>query len=283
MINKYALLLFIFPYFLLAQFQRDFVPAEIKFQNGESLEGWIYDEFATPKPKKADHRGSGNVSGNSTFEIGSRNAAFPTVLKKILFKENYEDGQQQSFDSETIDYIITKAPHSDEIKYKTLKFIRTGFEDDKITLKMDTVQRSIWAPVIHEGSLNMYGYFTMSEYKKGSWSEVYFQKEKEEYAYQIFLPYKIGYSSDTHKKLIRMGMKAAFNDCPYFEQNLEFILENFVEDLNKSFASLSSEDKNKIKSYPKDERPWVEYEIFESRSYIPYQNLYDLYLKQCRK
>ncbi len=275
------LLFGICPFFLFAQFQRDFVQAEIQFKNGENLKGWIYDDFAqSDKQSKPDEKGSNGWTGVATTTIvESRYANFPTVLKKITYKKNYEDGQQQQFADETIDYItITK--NSETFKYKTLKFIRPGFEKDGLTLKMDTIKRDIWAPVINEGKLKMYGYFTYSPYKRSSWSEVYFQKENDEYAYQLFLPYKF-HSNENHTKLIQTAILNAFGDCSYILNNLEQITDTFYKDLKTAFSPYSKQEGQEIKSYPKDQRKMIEYEILERRSYVPYIKIYDLYMQQC--
>ena len=280
--KRNLLLIFgLLPFFLFAQFQRDFVQAEIQFKNGENLKGWIYDDFAqSDKQSKADEKGSGYVTAVTTGTIvQTRYANFPTVLKKITYKVNYEDGQQQQFEDETIDFIIT-TKNSETYKYKTLKFIRPAFEKDGITLKMDTVNRDIWAPVLKEGKLNMYGYFTYSNYKRASWSEVYFQKENDDFAYQIFLPYKF-HSKENHSKLIQTSIQNAFGDCSYFNNNIETITETFLNDLKTAFSPFSKQEGQEIKSYPKDQRQMIEYIILERRSYVPYSNIYDLYMQHC--
>lgn len=280
--KRIFLLLFgIFPLFLFAQFQRDFVEAEIQFKNGEILKGWIYDEFAQSdiqsKPDEKGTKGWSGIAGGDV--VTNRHANFPTVLKKITYKVNYDDGQQQLFDDETINFITT-TKNSETSKYKRLKFIRPSFENDGINLKMDTVKRDIWAPVLKEGKLNMYGYFTYSNYKRSSWSEVYFQKENDEFAYQIFLPYKF-HSSDNHKKLIQTAILNAFSDCSYMMNNIDQISQTFLAEIKVSFSPFSKEEGQEIKSYPKDQRDVIEYLILERRSYVPYQNLYNLYMQHC--
>jgi hypothetical protein len=280
--KQYLFYLFILiPIFVFSQFQRDFIEAEIHFKDGKILKGWIYDEFLQSDLRgKADEQGSKSWSGVTAGTIHpSRHANFPTVLKTIIFKENYEDGHQQKFTDDSIDFIETNR-NTESFKYKTLNFIRPAIEKDGLTLKMDTINRNIWAPVIKEGKLNMYGYFTYSDYKRASWSEVYFKKDSDDFAYQIFLPYKL-HSKENHSKLIQTAISNAFHDCPYMMNNIDQVSNLFLADLNIAFSAYSKEEGQEIKSYPKDQRDMIEYLILERRSYVPYQNLYNLYIQHC--
>lgn len=64
-------------------------------------------------------------------------------------------------------------------------------------------------------------------------------------------------------------------------ENLETISYNFIEDLKKAFSPFTKEEGQLIKSYPKDQRQMIEYEVMEKRSYVPYFNLYNLYMQHC--
>lgn len=263
------------------QIQRDFQKAEIHFKNGETLKGWIYDEFAqSDKQSKSDEKGSKYFTGTSTFDMASRYANFPTVLKKITYKENYDDGQQQQFTDDSIDFVIVNNPDGTSSTYQTLQFIRPSLDEDKESIRMDTVNRKIWAPLLKEGKLKLYGFFTWQNYKRSSWSDVYFQFENEDYAYQFYLPHKI-YKFDTHQNHAKKAIEQAFRNCPYFMENLETISSGFIEDLKNSFSSFTKEEGQLIKSYPKDQRQMIEYKVMEKRSYVPYFNLYNLYMQHC--
>lgn len=265
-----------------AQFERTFVQAEIQFKNGENLRGYIFDDFVQNDwYGKADHTKSIGMSANSSMgSYPTSSSTFQTIIKTIHYKVNANDGQQTDYSSDSIHYIITTQPKGKVTKYKTFQLIRANPMDD-INVKFDTLNRIMWSPVRKEGKINMYGYFNWLGKKKNSWSDVYFQKEGEQYGVQILLTHKIIWGIESHRPFVKAALLKVFGDCSEFTQNIETIIDQYIEDFKTTRSGLNDEQKKQIKALPKDQRDRKEFEIREERSYLPYDNLLKTYYNYC--
>lgn len=290
---SFLLFLGLIPCLLFAQFQRDYVQAEIQFKNGENLKGWIYDDFAQNNwygksdAKKTNVINGGQASGSGGYYSttnfnNSATSTFQTIIKKIQYKVNKDDGQKLDYSSDSIEYVITTQPNGKITKYKTFQLVRADHRDD-LNVKFDTVNRTMWSPVLKEGKINMYGYFNWLGVKNNSWSDVYFQKENEPYAVQILLSHKVVWGLKSHRNLIKAALIKVFGDCLHITENIEDLVDQYIIDFKHTRSGLSSAQKSEIKALPKNLRDQREFEIREERSFIPYLNLYNLYMQHCGK
>ncbi len=264
---------------LTAQFQRGYVKSEIHFKNGEILNGYIFDDFTQNDWYGKSDFSKTRLASAQTASISypSVSGTFQTIIKTIHFKQIENDGQQTDYETENIDFII--ANRNGEIqKYITSKVIRVNFKDEE-AVKFDTLQRNIWLPVKKEGKINMYGYYSFVS-KKNGWAEAYFQKNGEEYSINPLLTHKIMFGLNLQRPQIRASLLKIFNDCPKFEENIETIIDEYLEDFHKA-RKISKEEKSLIKKQPKEKRDRVEYEIRETRSFIPYENILTKYYNYC--
>ncbi len=259
-----------------SQFQRGFEEAEIYFRNNQSIKGFIYDDFAQNDfYGKSDFKQTGSVSGNSSIGAYPSIVSFQTIIKTIYFKQHETDGQQTGYPADSIDFITVS--RSDEIqKYKTMKVIRADLKSQP--LKFDTLNRLIWLPVLKEGKINMYGYYSWALKKSNGWAEVYFQREGEEYAVNPIQSHKLNVNAQRHG--IRASLLKIFNDCPKFEENIETIIDTYLQDFHEA-RKLTNEEKNKIKQQRKELRDMTEFEIREQNSYVPYENILNKYYEYC--
>jgi len=278
--NLLFLLLTISLYSVKAQFKREFVKSEIHFKTNEILQGYIFDDFA-----QNDWYGKGDIekttvisgAGPSVGIPGSVNS-FQTIIKTIHYKQNENDGQQIDYDSENIDFIIVYR-NGETQKYKTSKVVRGNFEDVE-DVKFDTLNRNIWLPVRKEGKINMYGYYNWTISKGNGWAEVYFQRNGKEFSINPILTHKMVWGLKSQRPLIKASLLKIFNDCPEFEENIETIVDEYINDFYTA-RGISKEEKKQIKSQPKEKRDRVEYEIREKKSFMPYENILNKYNGYC--
>src|SRR5690606_18613201 len=158
----YIIMLFSFSAFAQG-FERGYVAADIHFKEGNVLSGYIYDDFAQNNNYGKPDSNSGNVSFNvgGQMNMGTgpvKSSTFQTIIKTIHYKKGKDDSQQTDYSASDIDF-ITVNRNGTIAKYKTLKVKRVENEDGVI--RIDTLKREIWAPVLKEGGkIDVYGYLT---------------------------------------------------------------------------------------------------------------------------
>lgn len=279
--NIFLLLLFISAS-IQAQFQRGYVLSEIHFKNGQILNGYIFDDFAQNDwYGKHDYKKTSVISGqNVSVGYASASSSFQPIIKTIHFKINENDGQQIDYDTDSINYISVNRQGNIQ-KYKTLKIRRSewGVEEN---IKFDTLQRTIWGPVKKEGKINMYGYFNWMGTKKNSWSEVFFQRDGNQYAINPIHSNKAFISLNYQRPQIKASLLEIFNDCPRFVNDIENIIDDYLSDFSDA-QHLTKDDKKIIKNQPKENRDRFEFEIREKRSFMPYENILNKYYSYCGK
>jgi len=263
-----------------AQFQRGYEKAEIHFKSGEILTGYIFDDFAQNDwYGKSDFKDGIRVSGGAaSFESPYIVSTFQTIIKTIHFKQNEDDGQQTDYDSQDIDYIIVDRNGESE-KYKTTNIMRVHFQKEE-PIEFDTLKRNIWLPVKTEGKINMYGYYSWTASKKNGWAEVYFRNNTSEYAINPIQTHKFTLGLKPQKVAIKTSLLEVFHDCPKFKDNIDLIIDEFIDDFYKA-RDLPKDKKQYIKSQPKQTRDRIEYEIRTERSFIPYENILKKYYSYC--
>src|SRR5690606_14881711 len=133
-------------------------------------------------------------------------------IKTIHYKKGKDDSQQTDYSASDIDF-ITVNRNGTIAKYKTLKVKRVENEDGVI--RIDTLKREIWAPVLKEGGkIDVYGYLTWEAGEKYYWGEVYFKRADEEYVINLIKSHKIVFGLGSQKEDIAFGIKDLFKDCP---------------------------------------------------------------------
>jgi hypothetical protein len=262
-------------------FVRDYAAAEIHFHSGDVKTGYIYDDFAQNDNYSKVGESTASVAWVSAVGNAGTPAAmsstFQTIIKTIHYKVNKDDGQQTDYKSADIDYITVN--RGDKIaKYKTLKVKRV--ENEKGILRIDTLKREIWAPVLKEGGkINMYGYLTWENGKKHYWGEVYFKRADDDYAINLIKSNKIIFGLGSQEEDIAFGIRDVFRDCPSMVNNAQKLTEEYIDDFNEMQRDkgITSAEKKHIKSFPKEQRNTLLFELREKKCFVPYYNLIEKY------
>ena len=259
-----------------AQFQREFVDATIHFKNHEILQGYIFDDF-----KQNDWYGKFDSDKTAivgeTMNYPTTTSSFQTIIKTILYKANADDGQQTPYDSKDIDFIIVNRNGQIQ-KYITTNVVRGNYKGLE-EVKFDTLNRNIWLPVKKEGKINMYGYYNWTIKKRNGWGEIYFQRNGEDFSINPILSHKLA-TLNGQRMLIKASLLKIFNDCPEFKQNIEQIIDEYINDFHKA-RQLTAEERKLIKSQSKKERDRFEFELKEKKSFVPYENILKKYNNYC--
>lgn len=279
--KKVFYLLFLISAFSNAQFKRGFVKSEIHFKNDEILSGYIYDDFA-----QNDWYGKGDFErtkiayyeGLYDSNLYSAVSDFQTIIKTINYKQNENDGQQLDIHSDSIKFIIVSR-NGDIQKYITTKVVRSNFKNDE-PVKFDTLMRNIWLPIKKEGKINMHGFYMWKMKERNGWAEVYFQRNGEEYAINPVLSHKSMLGLKPQRLQIKASLLKIFNDCEKFKQNIESIVEEYIIDFHDA-KKISKEEREFIKSQPKEKQERTKYEIREKESFIPSENILSKYYSYC--
>lgn len=258
-------------------FERRYVNAEIYFKNHESVKGYIYDDFIQDASNHDyDFQQNGGWSANGVSFGYQTSTSFQTIIKTIYFKQNLNDGQQIEYKSDSIDY-ITIHRNGNSQKYKTLNVLRAQWNVENVGF--DTLNKTIWSPVLKEGKINMYGYFTWRDRIGDGWAEVHFQRNDEKYAINPILSHKLT-GLNAQRPQIKASLLKVFHDCPKFKENIETIIDEYIEDFHAA-RKLSKEEKASLKKKPKDLRDREEFIIREKRSFVPYENILNKYYAYC--
>jgi len=267
--------------FGLAQFQRGYEKAEIHFKSGEILTGYIFDDFAQNDwYGRSDFKKGTGISAVESFNSPYIVSTFQTVINTIHFKQNKDDGQQTDYDSRDIDYIIVDRNGESE-KYITTHIMWAHFQKEE-PIEFDTLTRNIWLPVKTEGKISMYGYYSWTVSKNNGWAEVYFRNNTSQYAINPIQSHKFTLGLKPQKSIIKASLLKVFSDCPKFKDNIDLIIDEFIDDFYDA-RDLPKDQKQYIKSQPKEMRDRTEYEIRSGRSFIPYQNILKKYYLYCQK
>jgi len=263
------------------EFARGYEVAEIHFNNGDVKTGFIYDDFAQSNGYGKLEVFSGYWYQDEMYNvgIGFKSSTFQTIIKTIHYKVKRNDEQVTDYKTDEIDFITVKRARGTAItKYKTLKVKRVEKEND--VLRIDTLQRTIWAPVLKEGKISMYGYLTWEQSEKFYWGEVYFKREDDEYAINMIKSNKVVFGLGPQKQEIAYAIKDIFRDCPDMVNNADALTEAYIEDLHYR-RSLTAEDRKEIKTHDKDDQNMVRFIIREKKCFIPYFTLMDKYTTAC--